>query len=1199
MRQCKFRAALLVLLAALTVPTMWAENVSYFDPTAAVGQQMKTVNATALTNQGNLNSGWYYVSGNVTNNNRININGTVNIILADGCRFTTSGGFHVTSGNTLKIYAQSTNRNRGSLIVNRTSIEDLAIGGNHGPGHTGGTPGDKGENSGDVTICGGNITINGNIGGGRGGSGGSYQVNIGDDEWLDFGGSGGSGGDGGTFTFYGGNLMVSGFIGGGDGGVGQPGADGRGFNGATGGGGNINLSWSHPADRIKLNQCRGTVTLMKALSDVSNGHHITASEVAGKTLRPGEIFPSVSFGMLPVGLSVETDLITNESGYQYAIEGQVVTFSYDAPAGYIPDFKASYYYNYRRTELTLTDNGDGSYTFVMPNADVLIELPNVAPGPNDVAFYDPTAYAGDRQRIVLQPTALTDQTSLASGWYYVSGEVTVANRITVSGTVNLILTDDCHLTASNGFHVASGNTLNIYAQSVGNNCGALTAGHSQNDAAIGGNGGADGDHSLNADQAMGSPAEEAGGNITIYGGNITTTGNIGGGDGGKGYSYTEYYGGGENYDYFGGIGGAGGSCGTVTIYGGIITVNGAIGGGNGGVGDSTYGQGENGANGSGTVNLSWTTISDRYYATKYNGTVTLLEEFVDSSNNEPVTASTIGGKTIKPICYLVSLSPELLAALPDEEKAEWEGIYASENEKVFFRYSAVPAGKIPQFSIKVDYGGGTVYYEDVYDNGDGTYYFWMPNVAVTIQGVMRSNIRRCTAKMPNQDLWVYSYHKHESYKLPIALEHAGDVEYGFSFGQVVKDGDETLSLIRDYSFGSIYNLDTTYASSEELHVCGKYLIEINGEGDYFGTIYAPFTIIDDIVGNQTWGNLTWSLANHTLTITGTGDMMAADSNEDYPWYPFNEYIWGLSIGEGVTSIADKAFEGIDDPYENPYSGIYTTVTLPSTITSIGDLAFAYCDQATITTPAGTTVGNHAFLNVNRVVGNLGNNATNNTGLIGPMLEAQHADVILSDRTLYKDGYWNTLCLPFDLTVAGSPLAGATVMALDPTTSGLADNTLTLNFSEVSAIEAGKPYLVKWATPEEENLLNPVFNDVVVQTATPEEEKVTTTDGQVSFIGTYDMQNILANDTRTFFMGGNNTLYYPEEDMTIGACRAYFELNGSAQAPERIVLNFNDENGATGIENLREDGKAVKFLENGILYILRDGVVYDTLGNKVK
>lgn len=77
------------------------------------------------------------------------------------------------------------------------------------------------------------------------------------------------------------------------------------------------------------------------------------------------------------------------------------------------------------------------------------------------------------------------------------------------------------------------------------------------------------------------------------------------------------------------------------------------------------------------------------------------------------------------------------------------------------------------------------------------------------------------------------------------------------------------------------------------------------------------------------------------------------------------------------------------------------------------------------------------------------------------------NVTLQGRTLYKDGDWNTLCLPFDVTdFTGTPLEGATVKELLPTSN--LDNTgkLTLNFSDnLTAIDAGKPYIVKWATPE--------------------------------------------------------------------------------------------------------------------------------------
>ena len=71
------------------------------------------------------------------------------------------------------------------------------------------------------------------------------------------------------------------------------------------------------------------------------------------------------------------------------------------------------------------------------------------------------------------------------------------------------------------------------------------------------------------------------------------------------------------------------------------------------------------------------------------------------------------------------------------------------------------------------------------------------------------------------------------------------------------------------------------------------------------------------------------------------------------------------------------------------------------------------------------------------------------------------NVTLSGRTLYKDGAWNTLCLPFDVTVAGSVLDGAEVRALSSASVDEASGVLTLRFTTVKALEAGQPYLVRW------------------------------------------------------------------------------------------------------------------------------------------
>ena len=235
-----------------------------------------------------------------------------------------------------------------------------------------------------------------------------------------------------------------------------------------------------------------------------------------------------------------------------------------------------------------------------------------------VKYLDPTASIGQQRKSVSNPGQITAETTAIGSagnttWYYVSGTVTNNNRIEVSGTVNLILEDGCNFTVSKGIHVASGNALNIYAQSVANR-GSLTASKMYNNAAIGGNGGNDcNDENGTADKG------ESSGKIAIYGGIITTTnGNIGGGNGGYGYFYEDEI----------GIGGDGG---TITIYGGNINAT-TIGGGQGGDGDNESGYGY----GSADIYLSWTSSADRIRSWTFNGAVQLMKTFVDEYNEDNI-----------------------------------------------------------------------------------------------------------------------------------------------------------------------------------------------------------------------------------------------------------------------------------------------------------------------------------------------------------------------------------------------------------------------------------------------------------------------------------------------------------------------------------------------------------------------------------
>jgi len=164
---------------------------------------------------------------------------------------------------------------------------------------------------------------------------------------------------------------------------------------------------------------------------------------------------------------------------------------------------------------------------------------------------------------------------------------------------------------------------------------------------------------------------------------------------------------------------------------------------------------------------------------------------------------------------------------------------------------------------------------------------------------------------------------------------------------------------------------------------------------------------------------------------------------------------------------------------------------------------------------------------------------------------------LTDRTLYKDGSWNTLYLPFSLsTLNGTPLEGATVKTLSSSEYNSTTGTLTLNFIDATSIEAGKPYLIKWASGSG-NRTNPSFTGVTISDILAPVE----TD-YVDFVGFFSRVSLTGGDKTVLYLGADNTLYYPSADMTVGSCRAVFKLNGItagdlAQQARAIVLNFGN------------------------------------------
>ncbi len=181
-----------------------------------------------------------------------------------------------------------------------------------------------------------------------------------------------------------------------------------------------------------------------------------------------------------------------------------------------------------------------------------------------------------------------------------------------------------------------------------------------------------------------------------------------------------------------------------------------------------------------------------------------------------------------------------------------------------------------------------------------------------------------------------------------------------------------------------------------------------------------------------------------------------------------------------------------------------------------------------------------------------------------------ANVTLTGRTLYKDGAWNTICLPFNLVLEGSPLAGATARPLS--SASISGTILNLEFGNaVDELEAGTPYIIKWDAAET-NIVAPVFNGVTID-KTDNSFTSGSGDTRVRFLGTYKSTAFDAEDKSILFLGDANTLYYPTRGAGIGAQRAYFKIGSDAALARRLTafnIDFGDDE-ATGIISI-ENGK---------------------------
>ena len=229
-------------------------------------------------------------------------------------------------------------------------------------------------------------------------------------------------------------------------------------------------------------------------------------------------------------------------------------------------------------------------------------------------------------------------------------------------------------------------------------------------------------------------------------------------------------------------------------------------------------------------------------------------------------------------------------------------------------------------------------------------------------------------------------------------------------------------------------------------------------------------------------------------------------------------------------------------------------------------------------------------------------------------------VVLTGRTFYCDGDWNTLCLPFDvdgneLDDKENPLHSSIIMELDVTgmeSDGITpktrldnDGTLHLTFNTVydyfhpsAGLKAGVPYIIKWDAGKSD-IVDPVFRLVTINDKMNDAE---TSDQKVVFKGTYVKRTCTEEDKNILFLGAKNKLYYPQPGQddakkteiypSIGTFRAYFQLTDTQWKVKEFRLNFNGDEEATPLLSPEGDDNAAS-PRGGM-----EGVIYDLSGRKV-
>ena len=368
----------------------------------------------------------------------------------------------------------------------------------------------------------------------------------------------------------------------------------------------------------------------------------------------------------------------------------------------------------------------------------------------------------------------------------------------------------------------------------------------------------------------------------------------------------------------------------------------------------------------------------------------------------------------------------------------------------------------------------------------------------------------------------------------------------------------------------------------------------------------------------------------------------------------NTTITSFTLPENVTQIGSQAFfrctsladidlSNVQDISTYAFDSCFalTQVVIPPTVTNIGIHAFYRCENlsSVLCRPqAAPTLGTDGFtychstlqicvpaLGVYKYEDNWrsyqdelslcfldeNDEQTTTTTKITMFRDNDHRTDIDLFRTLRKAGCFNTLTLPFSVSLSGSPLDGDNVEVYEFAGAAVVDGALQLDITPLvgNTLVAGTPYLIQWTNTGE--VLNRMhFSGITWDTDQTAEDAGTT---EVTYHGFYGKTHI--NDDTSgeqhlnLFLGGGNQLFWPSDgddlDAKMLGFRAWFRINGSSVsgAPVRrgMPATLRIVATPTGVEDPVTPNPSPlirKEFRNEQLVIIRNGQTFSLNGQRL-